>query len=117
MSTIKTKPRKAVPPPAAGYAAQPWIARPTRAGWWWNRLDEKDRPKLWRVIPEPHPPGETALVRKLKWAMTICEEGGIVPPVTLEWVGGEWSGPVELEKAPDAQRRHTGRITYEPNNE
>ncbi len=35
--------------PAAGSAAQPWIARPTRAGWWVVWLTGEERPETLEV--------------------------------------------------------------------
>jgi hypothetical protein len=70
--------------PCAGYTAQPWIAEPTRAGWWW--FVGWFRPQLVDVELD----GDRYIAH--------LTNGNTLHVAKME---GLWAGPVEPPPAPD----------------
>lgn len=82
MDDIETKPSEAVPPPAHGSAAQPWIEEPTRAGWWAYRVREERGAMQVKI--------EDSGIWFWMWGLWMCSP--------LAW-GAEWTGPFDSEEA------------------
>ena len=97
MDDIETKPSEAVPPPAHGYAAQPWIAEPTRAGWWW-------------LASSQHGDGTGDIVVEIAEVISLS-------PIKFQITGsfriyelqgwGRWAGPIEQPEPPSEGTPHT----------